>query len=306
MRRMGAPTLVDLDISRLPGALQFDNGLPYPDWSVIHGWIERHIAPPDRPAADVRAQRQWLHRLARALGPCYRLHECDDFLLVADFDDGAARYWFAGCQRTLARIDGYLADLARDAGRGKYVILAPDSRATMYHYLGHFAIPRPDRIGGICLGDESCVSIVVPQDSMGTDRIIDHELTHARLRRMRLPLWLEEGIAERIALLGHWLRGSDHLTTARLTEEGITFWRQRGTDDFLAGRTFRTDDEAFSHSYTLATLLLQRIAATRSPGFGDFLRHAAPEDAGRAACVEHIGRPLESFIEHLLTPRQRA
>jgi tetratricopeptide (TPR) repeat protein len=127
-----------------------------------------------------------------------------------------------------------------------------------------------------------------------------HEITHACLSHLPLPLWLEEGVAQltEAALSGGMpfaLNGEDAAGIRR-------YWREHGLRDFWWGTGFHSLDGGQRHSYRLAEILFRLIVGDHRRRLPDFVRHTQADDAGDGAAREFLGRSLADLAAQFLGP----
>ncbi len=87
-------------------------------------------------------------------------------------------------------------------------------------------------------------------------RTLLHEITHACLSHLELPLWVEEGMTQLAeeAAVNRWNRFQ---LEPQAAAEVRKYWRDRGLADFWWGRGFSGLDDGQSHSYRLADILFR-------------------------------------------------
>jgi len=138
-----------------------------------------------------------------------------------------------------------------------------------------------------------------------------HELTHAALSHLTLPLWLEEGLCQTFE---HLLAGRvPLLLDGQLAARHKRYWNRRGLDEFWHGTGFAQPGKVQELSYQLAEVLLRLLIEESRPRlFGlvrrprqrllEFLRTADEEDCGAAACRESLQRELGDLAALFLGP----
>lgn len=285
-------------IESIPAAFH----LPRPNWDVIHTWGEDHVAVPDQPTAWVEIAEDWLSILNKALGNAYRVHRSEHILLFASVNDEQAEMLLRYAESGIASITDALGDLACEKWLGPLVILFFADNDTY----GNFTSPTdPEmeliRSAGMCFRN-GYVHIAVrpaPPDSLG--RTILHELTHACLSHLSLPLWLEEGItqlAEEAAFFqwGHFTLNSES------TAENRAYWREHGLSQFWWADGFSLFDEGQGYSYQLAQILFRLIMADHRRHLPDFVRHAHADDAGDSSARIYLGKGLAEIAAQFLGP----
>lgn len=137
----------------------------------------------------------------------------------------------------------------------------------------------------------------VKNDLRLIEPIIAHEMTHGCLGHLRLPAWLNEGLAvnveQRIAPTP-----SAH-TPLQLHGKHAAFWGESEIQEFWAGKSFLRPDDGNLLSYALARLIVEQLSRDWEP-FRRFVLAADSADAGAAAAKEHLGVDLGEFVCALL------
>jgi hypothetical protein len=143
------------------------------------------------------------------------------------------------------------------------------------------------------------------------EETLSHELTHVALRHLSMPQWIEEGLAQivqrRVGVAGPLQ--VDHAMALRHKRH----WSEHGLDAFWSGEGFSAPGEVQRCCYELAEILVRLLVEDARPRwlrrsrepqrrFLAFLRAASAEDAGQAACVEHLGFGLEDLAVRFLGP----
>ena len=145
---------------------------------------------------------------------------------------------------------------------------------------------------------------------MTVHRILAHELTHAALSHLRLPQWIEEGLAQ---IAEHDVTGEGLSFDFRRVRKQKEHWRTCGLNLFWSGEAFHSSDESQEFGYQFAEILVRLLLEDFRPrwfGFDQrpleslmaFLKSARQEDAGQAAAQEHLGMTLGQLAARSLGP----
>jgi hypothetical protein len=141
------------------------------------------------------------------------------------------------------------------------------------------------------------------------ENTLAHELTHVALHRWTMPQWIEEGLAQ---MFEHDMTGRGVLM---LDSEKVArhkrFWQKHGLDAFWSGSGFHAPGKLQELSYQLAEIVVRLMVEDARPRwfglareqqqrFFAFLRSAAAEDCGAAACEEHLRVPLGALAARFL------
>lgn len=283
-----------VNLSEIPEAFH----LPRPNWGAIRGWVDQHIAEPDRSDAWAEIATQWLGVLDEALGNRYRTDRNSQILLFAprDYEHVGTLLDFA--ESGLAAIVDALGSLAGESWLGPLVILLFADADTYCLYTSPLD-PDAVRSSGMCLRDGYVHIALRPYPIDTLQRTMLHEITHACLSHLSLPHWLEEGVAQLAeeAAIPKWARFS-------LDGEGAIelrrYWRERGLRDFWWGNGFFLLDEGLEQSYRLAKVLFRLLAADHRDRLPDFVRQAHADDAGDSAAREILGKSVAELAEQFL------
>lgn len=166
-----------------------------------------------------------------------------------------------------------------------------------YRYLSYFHVDGGvyGASSGVFMKSRGyCHTVLAPQrDALPT---LVHEFTHLCLSRLRLPLWLEEGLTtcfER-ELTG---RGAHAIDKESIIEQRA-FWNADNIQEFWSGASFRVGDErrrSYEMAEHLATLLRREFR-----DLGPFITAARRDDAGQSAARQHLGLDLSEIAAAFL------
>jgi hypothetical protein len=303
--------------------------LPRPDWDVIEAWIGEHVAKEDRSRAWSEVVEQWLDRLGRALEGGYRLVGAKELrLFTAEKDEESVRGLLTFAEAALNEIRKLIGDLAAGGWRGPLPLLHFNTHDDYYGYLSQF-YPEGEHGGsGGCFCQSGYVHVAIAPIVGAFQLTAAHELTHACLFHLRLPVWLEEGVTqhmevvvdswamtERRGPLGLSSRGGGAMSNwghGAMTDDELLdlrrFWRKEGLSDFWWGRGFSRADEGQRHSYALSRVLFQLLLSDYPGKFRGFIAQARAADAGESAARSALGLELGDLAAKFLgngdwTPR---
>jgi hypothetical protein len=174
-----------------------------------------------------------------------------------------------------------------------------------HHYPeGHFGLSSGVHLRG------RYPHIAVKESLTDVAATVAHELVHAALAGLDLPLWIEEGLAQ----IGEGeIGGRDSQLDVKRVRQQKEHWRAQGLESFWSGESFSAPDDAQEFSYQLAEFLVQLLIEDSRPkwfGFDrrgegrflQFLRYASAADAGQAAAQEHLGMSLGTLAALSLGP----
>lgn len=267
------------------------NGFPLLDWRRVDTTLEG-LDDAELPVARTACQRLWLEHMRHVLGPHFRLSETDDAFVLSSLEDRPQRSIAAYIANTRRKVTQLLAGLASFPAVGKSILLVLDDEDWYYHYVsvyypseGEFAFS-----GGMFI-DDGCPHFVVRRaDLTQIEPVIAHELTHSALAHLKLPLWLDEGIAvnteRRIAGTPPGLH-----TPAEIDAMHRRFWSEAEIQQFWSGESFQRTDDGNLLSYDLARVMVEQMARDWK-SFAAFARNARREDGGAASALQHLGIDL--------------
>jgi hypothetical protein len=297
-----------LDLQKVDGAFNFEEGFSRPDWRVISTAIgENNIESYDLDAAWNEAARQWVNQLQTDLGGNYQVLESRRFLLLSTQETEARVNTLEFAEKTLSQIRDRLGDAAWKPRHGKHVILIFEDEDDYYQYISYFYPNGEHPRSGGCLLRAGYVHIAMPYEPFGLRRTIAHELTHNCVVRLRLPLWLNEGLAttfERAAAVY-----PSPLLDHDLKERHVAFWNEQNIQEFWAGGSFRKPGDSNELSYSLAEIVLHLLRECTGD-WGAFIKTADPRDGGQSAAIEcldvDLGKVMETFLgEGKWRPRRK-
>ncbi len=272
------------------------DGFAMLDWRAAEAWLRTIADASARSAARVDLHRAWLAHLRDSLGGAQWLHESDAALVLSSLEPavvGALSRYVAGARK---RIAGTLGALVGFPAGLKSVVIVLDDEDAYYRYVstyhsgeGEFALSSGMFIAG------GCPHFVVRRaDLSSIEPIIAHELTHSALSHLRLPRWLDEGLAvdteHRIAGAHRGLH-----TPRQLHAKHVEFWNDETIQQFWSGESFFRSDDGNMLSYDLARIMVAQMGRDW-PSFERFAAHAARADAGASAAREHMELDLGAYV----------
>lgn len=295
-------------LTSIPSAIEVHDGLPRPDWRIIFDWVDANVAEADLDEAWTQLARDWLNTVIDALPTGYSLSESSEFMLVANGDDRTANHILNCCEHARCTILDVLAGVSRDEGFGKHVVLAFGDRERYYDYISDF---YPDEgefalSGAIFLdrGYGHFAMCLVPGHDY--ERTIAHELTHALMRHLPLPLWLDEGVTQVIedVVVGNSFFHVDQDLVRRHRE----YWNGNTIHSFWSGDSFFSPDDGQELSYHLSRVLVRNLMSDHPKQVISFLKSANYADAGNTALLDSCGTSLRDQVTQFLgegewTPR---
>lgn len=280
-----------------------DTRLPIPDWREIRKTVPEIGTDAERDAFWSAAAGHWLSALAAALGEGYHIHQSPDFLLLSTQDDRQAARLLTFCQTARRRILRNLGEAAKARLSGRHVLLLFANQDEYYAYISHYGEQGGEQAmsSGCFINAGYGHFVLFERDLDWMQPIIVHELTHCLLMHLRIPAWLNEGMAVNtehalFPRLADPSRSLYHPTELRAKH--AAFWNADTIQEFWSGKSFKRPDDGNMLSYDLA----KRITATAArdeAAFRTFLRTAQWKDGGLSA-EHHLGYPIEHLVMVML------
>lgn len=280
--------------------LTYHNGFPFLDWKAAQPWIEAPSSEELKGQAWDACERAWLLHMRDALGDHFRLDELGEAVLLSSLEPGLARSTLEFMQRTPKRIAAVLDGITQEFEWGKDILIVFDDQDSYYNYVSHY-YPEDGEYAfssGMCVNHE-CVHFVTMKNELHSiEPIITHEMTHALLAHLPLPLWLNEGLAvnteQRIAP-----QRPDYERQRETEAKHDHFWGEAEIQEFWAGDAFHRPDEGNELSYDLARVMVEQMARDWE-AFRQFALAADAADAGAKAARDHLNIDLGDYVTTLL------
>ncbi|MBM0107365.1 hypothetical protein JM946_21715 [Steroidobacter sp. S1-65] len=263
--------------------------LPILDWQAAVDWSARASNPA---SALIDCKRGWLLHLRDALGQGYDLRESAHAAVLSTGDERYAAAMLDFIERTRRRIAVTLEGVATFRDDDREILIIFDDPDSYYRYVSH-AYPEDGEFAfssGMFL-HAGCPHFVTMRDEHHTvERVITHEMTHASVAHLRIPLWLNEGLAVNAEdrLMGKQPKLFDPPDMRR---KHLAFWSRDTIQEFWSGHSFGRPDDGCMLSYDLAQILVE-ILAGHWPQFRAFATAASYQDGGASAASEHMGIDL--------------
>ncbi len=279
--------------------IKYVNGLPYADWKAVASSVAT-LPSEQQTAAWSSCSRAWLLELKDALGSQYRLDEEKKTLLLSSLEPPLARVTLEFVERTSTRIVRLLDGVAAAPEKGRSILIVFDDEESYYNYVSYYYPERGEFAlsGGMYIDSGLGHFVTVKSDLRSVEPVIAHEMTHASVSRLPLPLWLNEGLAvntERaLASSGRALR-----TPEEMRRKHLAFWGVPEIQQFWSGKSFSRSDDGNELSYDLARIMVEQMAKDW-PAFRAFALAANRADSGAEAAHAHLGVDLGSYVCALL------
>jgi len=272
---------------------------PRPDWNAVYEYVDKECDGTDKQELWCNIARTWLNKLKSKLPANYITHESDNFILLTSEDESYVEHFLNFLEGALNEILTTLTGIASDDGYGKHVVIIFDDIDSYYSYISYF---YPDEgVFGISSGvflNEGYGHFVFPhQDIAYAESIAAHEMTHALLAHLPIPVWLNEGIA--VTVENHIVGALPFRIDKEMIERHRKFWGKDEVQEFWSGESFVRADEGQELSYHLA----QFAVTTLSQDYDTFVQYANKadhSDGGEAAANEIFEGSLGGLLINIL------
>ena len=279
--------------------IAMDEGFPHLSWTPVQAWVEALQGDEARSHAWTAAERAWLLHMRQALGPDFRVSESANALLVSSLEPHVARATLDYMERTLLRVSRLLDGIGQAPPWGKDILLVFDDEESYYRYVSHF-YPASGEFafsGGMFINGGCGHYVTMKNDLRVIEPVIAHEMAHAFVSHLPLPLWLNEGLAinteQRLA------GAHAAFSPQEMHGKHLAYWGEQEIQEFWSGESFSRTDDGNLLSYDLARLIVGHFGQDWD-AFKAFVRSADAADAGAAAADEHLGADLGEIACALL------
>lgn len=270
-----------------------------PDWDAIHARVEEDFRSLDQHQLWCDIARSWLEKLQTRLPDRYSIHESENFAFLTLEQEKYVNNLLAYLEKTLRRILRTLPDIASDDGYGKHVVLMFDDIDHYYSYISHFY--SDDGEYGLSSGiylNKGYGHFAFPYTNItDAEPVIVHEMTHALVSHLSIPLWLNEGMAVNVE--NNFTGYSGLRIDNEMIQAHQGFWGEEEIQEFWNGDSFSRTDEGQRLSYELAQLITNTLAQDYDV-FVNFVNKAHFSDGGKQAASEIYEGDLGGLLVNLL------
>jgi hypothetical protein len=277
---------------------EWHEGLPHPDWNAAQAWVET-FPEEHHEAAALACQQAWLGMLAAALGDEYRVYPSAHALVLSPRPDNEAKAALEFVDRTRRRVQFMLEELAGDDIHKEVLLVFAD--ADGYSRYARYYCPDLDDTmvsAGMYLHVGGGHFIVYGEELWRMEPTIVHELTHAQLSHLPLPLWVNEGMAvnaeQRLTQTG-----ANTWDVKALERKHAAFWTPETIQEFWNGAAFKRPDVGSELAYDLGRILVNGMCADWN-AFKHFVSEASADDGGAAAAANAMNIDLGEAVRHFL------
>ena len=244
----------------------------------------------------------WLKRMSSCLTNENRTIETENFFIFSSRSEEETKLLENFVEPCLKRSLKNLEGVADDSGNGKHVVLAFGDADEYYRYLSYY---YPEDSGhsagssGVLLNSGYQHLALAPGDYNDCEATLAHELSHALVSYLPMPLWLNEAIAvsNESSIIG--------LPSAIYNPDALrivtTFWNKDNISTFWDGSSFQ-DVEAAIPSYYLAEMIFAKISHISAKKTKIFINTADHRDGGEIAINSIFNTTMNSFVSSILGP----
>ena len=294
-----------------------DVRLPYPQWETIGDWIVDNVAAEAFDEAYTQAVRLWFARFVRAAGSGLCATESPNFCALCPFEKSGRRWLLQTLESARRAILEALGTLAWSGTWGKQVALVLPPRLYARYTSHYFDSDYMGRSAGLMITGGGFAHIAVQvmprwDSDQQMQRTMAHELTHNALCHLKLPRWLDEGIAMsfedqlgggEVALADRLGATFEGVGTRALMAEFTDWWTPERVQGFWSGELWNSEQDERALCYELARLLFRLIRQSADGNrahFRSFIGEAGADDAGEAAAQQYLGRSLGDLVMVIL------
>lgn len=275
------------------------NSYPRPDWNKIEKKIQEESPSEDLDEIWSDIAYQWVIAVKSTLPANYHIYDNSYFILLTAETPKYAKSILEILEYSRRTILNSLRGIASDEGYGKHVVMVFETHEQYYSYISYF---YPDEgefaiSSGVYLNNGYGHFVFPHHEIAYAEAVATHELCHALLSHLPLPLWLDEGITVNIE--GKIIAQRERPMDRWMVEEHLAFWNEKKIQEFWTGRSFSRPDEGQDLSYHLAHFLVQSLARDFQ-SFKQFVLQAHFEDGGESAARAVYNNTLGYLIEGVL------
>ncbi len=293
------PETVKLDW--LDKFMPVDAKLPRPNWETINDFVAKNHNDLDQHELWCNIARNWVDLLAEHLPGEYTKIETDNFILLSSGETWYGTNLSNYLERCRKRLLAIAKGVCADDGFGKHVVIVFSDIDSYYDYVSYYG-PQEGTYGlsaGMYLNYGYGHFVFRNEDLDTAEMISAHELTHALLAHLPIPLWLNEGMAVNMESMITGV-SPEMLNNTRM-ELHQAFWNSETIQEFWHGGSFFRPDDGQLLSYQLAQILVTTLSKNYST-FTKFANAAHWTNSGESALDEAYGLSLGDLVGNFLGP----
>lgn len=293
------PVIHPPDMSGLQFIYEEENGLSHPDWRSMSKRVRATKTKEDWWEIFHELAKQWLLQLKADLGGHYHCYESENFLALCAEGTVATKTMLEYAENLRADLHRYCGQLWPREWYGKHVLLIFTDQDDYYAYVSHFHQDGDHSHSQGMFLSRGYLHIAFPFTWINSSyHVIAHELVHNCTAHLRLPIWLGEGLAQKLERLA---ANRSFNLDRDLVIKHREYWNDQNIQEFWSGTLFYVGDERNKLSYSLASILTE-VLSENWPNFLDFVSQADIRDAGQDASLRILGRCLGETTVGFLGP----
>jgi hypothetical protein len=241
---------------------------------------------------------QWVIRLRDDLGGDYRVSQSTNMILLSALDSDDTHHTINFAERALTAIREQLKHVAWTGSYGKHVLLLFMDDDDYYQYYAHYWRDGIHPASGGVMIAKGYAHMAMPYHGKFVMReSLAHELSHNCLAHLRLPLWLNEGVAVR---LQKFVASQPRpILDRELAALHRSHWTETNIQAFWAGTSFQEVSDVRKLSYSLSEILVHLLCNEHNT-FLEFICHATYVDGGQTAALDYMGVSLGDVVSEFL------
>lgn len=279
--------------------LSIHQKLPHPNWELIFKHVDEHLNHADPQALWLDIARNWVSALGASLANDYKSTESENFILLSRENSTYTKKFLQFLEFSRKQLLSTLNRITNDQGYGKHVVVIFDDNDTYYDYTACFG-PEEGTYGlssGMYINYGYGHFVFPHQDIDHARPVAAHEMTHALLSHLPIPVWLNEGLAVNMERL------ICDIPPPRLNramfERHQFFWSEDSIQEFWFGSSFSRPDEGQELSYDLAQVLVNNLSENYE-AFIFFVNNADWQDGGEKAIEDVFDISLGDMIYNFI------
>lgn len=262
------------------------------EWSnLISNFTERQIGE--------RLKHSWLRQILQKLDHRYQAVESKNFILITSQDNKHTSLFLKSIENIKLRIINSLSQILENTYQEKFIIILFEDEEDYYQYISYY-YPKEGKFAHSsgCFLNDALPHFTLPMTDMSSiESVIAHELTHAMVSHLPIPVWLNEGLAVNmeVAITGY----NPHRLNAQRHYKHQNYWGESEIQEFWSGESFSRADEGNELSYQLAQLIVRSLAEDPKT-FYPLVINADQTDGGESSFINQLGYSLGDVIENIL------
>ena len=289
-----------IDVSWVEQFLPIEEKLPRPNWRAIQKYVDENFSEEDPDYLWSEIAREWMRLLMQIFSYDYKTVESENFILISSAGDSYNQAMSKHLEYCRRRILFISKGITADDGFGKFVVIVFKDTESYYRYVSYSYGTEGGTYGlssGMYINSGYGHFVFVVDDMFVVEPTIAHEMTHALLSHLPIPMWLNEGLAVNME------EAISNSSAERLNKASYqqheNFWNKDQIQEFWSGDSFFRPDEGQKLSYQLAQLMVGRFSENYD-SFVEFVNAASFEDGGEKPMKEVFGMSLGDLVAGFL------